>query len=405
MSLEARAASPAAEQLRSRFPWLRFAPELESAYRAEQFRGGLMFLRISLGIVALSLAVIFQIEHVAMPALAAALPELLRYGVLPLVLVAAIALTFMPKAEIWYPRVMAALLPVALMVVAWIGLQAWGQGENRLFVRLIIATIAAYFLFGLPFRSALSTGLIAGAFYAGAAIAAAMPALELSNYLCMLLVANLMCAAGAYNMEHTRRTAWLEARLLEGVADRDGLTGIYNRRRFDQHLAQIWAQGMRDRRPVALLFADIDHFKAFNDRYGHQAGDEALKAIAAVLARFGSRPLDLVARYGGEEFAILLYDVVSAQAVRIAEELLAEIRALGIPHRDSDAAAVLTISVGIASVKPDARRSSAGLLQAADEALYAAKDAGRNRAQLVQEEYEHMKTGYFRRHTPGGGTA
>jgi len=269
---------------------------------------------------------------------------------------------------------------------------------------LIIATIAAYFLFGLPFRSALAAGLIATVFYAAAAIAAAMPALELSNYLCTLFVANLMCGAGAYNMEQSRRTAWLEARLLEEAAERDGLTGIYNRRRFDQHVIQIWQQGMRDRRPVALLFADIDHFKAFNDRYGHQAGDEAMKAITAVLTRFASRPFDLVARYGGEEFAILLYDAMPAQAARIAEQLLAEIRALGIAHRDSDAAPVLTISVGVASVQPVAGRSSAGLLQLADQALYAAKDAGRNQSQLLQEDYEHMKTGYFRRHTPGGGT-
>ena len=85
---------------------------------------------------------------------------------------------------------------------------------------------------------------------------------------------------GAYNLEHARRTAWLEGRLLEETALQDGLTGIHNRRRLDGHLQRVWQQCVREHKPVALLFADIDHFKAYNDRYGHQAGDEALKAVA-----------------------------------------------------------------------------------------------------------------------------
>ena len=405
MPQEALTASPVAEQLRRGFRWLRFRPGLESAYRAEQFQSNLTFLRVNLGIIGVSLLVIFQIEHVVMPALGAALPNYLRFGVMVPILVLAFALTFMPRAETWYPRVMAVLMPIALMAVAWLGLWAWGLGENRLFVRLIIATVATYFLFGLPFRSALVAGLISIGFYLVAATAVAMPALVLISYLCMLFVANLMCAAGAYNMEYMRRTAWLEARLLDEVAQRDGLTGLYNRRRFDEHLAHVWQHGVREHRPVTLLFADIDHFKAFNDRYGHQAGDEAMKAVAAVLTQFARRPLDLVARYGGEEFAILLHDTTQAHAVEVADQLLEAVRGLGIPHQDSSAASVLTVSVGVACVQPVARRNSAGLLQLADQALYAAKDGGRNRMHLLQEEYEHMKTGYFRRHADDAGEA
>lgn len=403
MPQEAVSASPVAEQLRRGFRWLRFRSGLEAAYRAQQFQSDLKFLRVSLAIIGVSLLVVFQIEHVVMPALGAALPNYLRFGVMVPILVLAFALTFMPRAGTWYPRVMGALLPVALMAVAWLGLWAWGLGENRLFLRLIIATIATYFLFGLPFRSALVTSLIAIGFYIAAAIAVAMPALELVNYLCMLFIANLMCAAGAYNMERMRRTAWLEARLLDEVAQRDGLTGLYNRRRFDEHLAHVWQHGVREHRPVTLLFVDIDQFKAFNDRYGHQAGDEAMKAVATVLAQFARRPFDLVARYGGEEFAIVLHDTTQAHAVQVAEQLLEAVRGLGIPHQDSSAAMVLTVSVGVACVQPAARRSTAGLLQLADQALYAAKDAGRNRMHLLQEEYEHMKTGYFRRHAAEAG--
>jgi len=178
----------------------------------------------------------------------------------------------------------------------------------------------------------------------------------------------------------------------------DLLTELPNRRYALTKLELELEASIKLNRPLSLTMIDIDHFKAFNDRNGHQAGDAALKAVAAVLAQSARRPFDLVARYGGEEFAIVLHDTTQAHAVQVAEQLLEAVRGLGMPHQDSSAATVLTISVGVACVQPAARRSSTGLLQLADQALYAAKDAGRNRMHLLQEEYEHMKTGYFRRH-------
>ncbi len=230
-----------------------------------------------------------------------------------------------------------------------------------------------------------------------------MPGAILAQFMAMLVMTSVICVAGAYNLEHARRTAWLEGRLLAETVMQDGLTGIHNRRRLDDHLQRVWQQCVREHKPIALLFADIDHFKAYNDRYGHQAGDEALKAVAAVLARHARRPLDIAARFGGEEFAVVLYDTTREHAVRIGGEILEEVRGLGITHDASSAAAVLTISLGIACVVPVARRSSAGLLQLADQALYAAKEGGRNQLRTLEAEYEHMKTGYFRRHLPGGG--
>ena len=123
-----------------------------------------------------------------------------------------------------------------------------------------------------------------------------------------------------------------------------------------------------------------------------------MKAVAGVLARFARRPLDLAARYGGEEFAIILFDAKREHAEHIADEILEAVRQLGIAHQDSSAAPVLTISIGVACVVPAARRSWTGLIQLADQALYAAKDGGRNRAVALEQEYEHMQTGYFHRH-------
>jgi diguanylate cyclase (GGDEF)-like protein len=269
------------------------------------------------------------------------------------------------------------------------------------FVRLVLAIVAVYFVVGLAFRSAIAVNAIGLVAYAAFAVSKDMPGVEMTHYMTTLVIANIICIAGAYNLEHARRIAWLEGQRLAETALQDGLTGIHNRRRFDEHLQRVWAQSVRERRPIALLFADIDHFKTYNDRYGHQAGDEAMKAVAGVVARFARRPHDLAARYGGEEFAIILYDAKREHAEQIAGEILDAVRQLGIVHEDSSASPVLTISLGVACVVPAARRSWAGLIQLADQALYAAKDGGRNRAEALEQEYEHMQTGYFHRPPPG----
>jgi diguanylate cyclase (GGDEF)-like protein len=376
---------------------LRFDGELEAAWRHDQFHERLRYLRINLALLAaISLAVI-QLDRVVVPVIGRIVPDLARTGVMLPLLVAGFAITFLPRADAWYPRYIAVAMTVALALMAWISVTAWGQGEPRVYMRLVLAIIAVYFVLGLAFRSAIVVNFLGLAAYSAIATAKGMPGVEMTHYLMTLVIANVICIAGAWNLEHARRTAWLEGQRLAETALQDGLTGIHNRRRFDEHLQRVWAQCVRERKPVALLLADIDHFKAFNDRYGHQAGDEAMKAVAATLARFARRPLDLAARYGGEEFAIILFDAKRGPAERIAEEVLEAVRQLGIPHAASGAAPVLTISLGVACVAPVARRSWAGLIQLADQALYAAKDGGRSRVVALEQEYEHMQTGYFHR--------
>ena len=396
-------ASSLTRQLQQGFRWLRFEPELESAWRTDQFRASLGYLRANLVILAILVLAIVQIDHFVMPGVREQMPDIARLGVMLPLLAVAFAVTFVREAATWYPRVMSMLMAVALVGISWMGLQAWELGEPRLFIRLLVATIAIYFVLGVPFRSAVVVNLIGIAFYAIAASRHAMSLSELVHNLSMLVLTNAICAVGAYHLERARRRAWLDSSMLADTALQDGLTGIHNRRRFDEHLQRAWQQGVRESKPLALLFADIDHFKKYNDRYGHQAGDEVMKRVARVLAGHARRPLDLVARYGGEEFAVLLFDASREHAARVGDELVAEVRTLGIPHADSAADGVLTISIGVASIVPVARRSSAGFVQLADQALYAAKDGGRNQARLLQEEYQHMKTGYFHRHTLTGG--
>jgi diguanylate cyclase (GGDEF)-like protein len=385
------------EQLQRGFHGLRFDGELETAYRRDQFHDRLRYLRINLAILAVISLVVIQVDRVVIPMLGRLVPDLARTGIMLPLLLAGFAITFVRRADAWYPRYIAVAMTLALAAMSWVSVAAWIAGEPRIFGRLLLAIIAVYFVLGLAFRSAIAVNALGLVAYAAIAVAKDMPGVDMTHYLLTLGIANVICVAGAWNLEHARRTAWLEGQRLAETALQDGLTGIHNRRRFDEHLQRAWAQSIRDRKPIALLLADIDHFKAFNDRYGHQAGDEAMKAVAATLARFARRPLDLAARYGGEEFAIILFDSKRADAEILGTEMLDAVQKLAIPHQDSGAAPVLTISLGIACVVPAARRSCSGLVQLADQALYAAKDGGRNRLELLEQEYEHMQTGYFHR--------
>ncbi len=166
---------------------------------------------------------------------------------------------------------------------------------------------------------------------------------------------------------------------------RDGLTGVANRRHFDELLAQEWERATRERQPLALLMIDIDDFKRYNDHYGHLQGDDCLRSVASAGVRALKRPCDVLARYGGEEFAAILplTDVVGATA--IGEQIRSAVEALRIPHAKSSCAAVVTISLGAYSVIPTSALVVENLIQCADRALYRAKANGRNQVQVGED--------------------
>jgi len=170
-------------------------------------------------------------------------------------------------------------------------------------------------------------------------------------------------------------------RELERLNAIDGLTGVANRRRFDEMLRHEWRRAARSAQPLSLLFIDVDAFKQFNDGYGHVAGDECLRDLARLLSSTLRRSPDLVARYGGEEFAVILPETDAAGAAAVADGLVAAVREAAIPHEFSEVAPILTISVGVATARPQPGHDAdcEMLVEAADEALYKAKGAGRNR--------------------------
>ena len=163
----------------------------------------------------------------------------------------------------------------------------------------------------------------------------------------------------------------------------DGLTGIANRRNFDEELARIWRRAQRESAPVSLVLIDIDHFKTYNDHYGHLAGDDCLRRVAQALQHTVKRPFDLVARYGGEEFAVVLPDTGIPGAKGLAEEMRKAVELLDITHAASAVSPRVTISSGVAAMAPEAGAQPDSLIAAADLCLYEAKIAGRNRVVIA----------------------
>lgn len=166
------------------------------------------------------------------------------------------------------------------------------------------------------------------------------------------------------------------------LANVDGLTGINNRRHFDERLGEEWLRAVRNRRPLTLIMFDVDWFKQYNDKFGHLEGDECLKRIAHSTQEIASRPADTVARYGGEEFIVLLPETDSGGAVKVAEKIRTEVENLHLPNPGSTVSPYITVSLGVATIVPSPSSDPGDCIKLADEALYRAKNAGRNRASI-----------------------
>lgn len=171
--------------------------------------------------------------------------------------------------------------------------------------------------------------------------------------------------------------------ILNRLSRIDGLTGIANRRHFDDLFCQEWKRAGRLSKPISLLLVDIDFFKNFNDTYGHQLGDECLKQVAGALSRALKRPCDVIARYGGEEFVAFLPETDEKGAIMVAETMQVNMADANIPHRNSPVSDKVTVSIGVSTAVPAANLLPGTLIADADKALYQAKQEGRNRIKIT----------------------
>ncbi|HEU4531532.1 MAG TPA: diguanylate cyclase [Steroidobacteraceae bacterium] len=388
--------SAVAAQLRRGYRALRFEPKLEQEFQTAHLLSSRPQIKLNLVLAMLLITAFALMDRMLLPEDTQRVPDILRFGVMLPLIAALLATAYSDSYTRRYPVIVQIVAPLAGICVAIIQTQAAEHGAHLVFSTLVITTTYLYFLVGMLFYQAFRSNLIVLAAYVVAALLADLPPTDVAYSILVLTLANMVGGVVCYNLETANRTSYLEARLLGEMAARDGLTGIYNRRMFDERVEQLWHQAGREQVRLAMMLIDIDYFKPFNDRYGHQAGDETLRAVAAALSKYARRPLDFEARYGGEEFALVLYDVDKEFVTDLARRARMEVEALSIPHERSSVAPKLTVSIGVACVQPIPNRSHEGMIQLADEALYTAKNQGRNRVVVMESEYGDLKTGAFR---------
>ena len=396
LDLEHFSDSPYANELRRDFPDLRFAAELEKDFQAfhlDRVRSRVRFFQLATCLLSLAVAI-----HLVV------LDGLPVRSVLVGWLGVAIPVSVFLLWASWSPFYERLYLPAARIALPLLGIiSAVGIASRILvghpdpFYFLTSYSIALFFLGGQMFREALIANALMILAHGAALALVGEPVESVVYYVSVLTITAAVGAFVYWGVERQLRTSFLERGLMGEMAARDGLTGLKNRGAFDDHFPRMWQQGLRDRRSLALLLIDVDHFKAYNDRYGHQGGDEALRRVAQVVQGFARRPLDMAARYGGEEFVLALFDMSGEFVQELAEELRQSILALQIPHEDSPTAPFVTASIGISVVRPKMGRTPDGAVQLADESLYSAKRSGRNCVKLVDSDYALFTTGSFRR--------
>jgi len=363
---------------------LRFPEPLESEFRAEHMLASLRWVRMCL-LVAIGTSVGFGIiDHWVIHA-NNLMPDIVRFGLQLPVLFICLAITLMPHLVRWYQ--LAIQIGGPMFGIGTVLLATYAQPQHTALVGARILLVAFFFFFmcGLRMTQALRGNMIMLAALIVAGLMGAI-AVEAAAYLSFALVcANVIGAAGSYALEHANRTSFLERKLLVEIAELDGLTRLLNRQTFESRVRDLWRRATAEKRAVTVIMIDVDHFKLFNDHYGHQAGDDCLRRVAtAVRSAVAMRTGDFVARYGGEEIIAVLVDRTNRDAQEIAQRVVHEVSSLGIAHASALDFQQVSVSVGVATQLPPITSSYDAVVRLADAALYTAKRQGRNQSVAVE---------------------
>lgn len=374
------------------FALRRFPPALEAEYRSFTYRSYQQTRRYATVLLVFSILAFMGFDlllghrmgsnPVTLPAL------LLRLAALAIVLFAASRVLTSPDVETgerWIPLALSSL-SLTTLLTSVLYLQILDQSQLPYGLEgMMLVQIAIFFPVGYSYRNSLYLGgatlLLSGGTLA--LTSADELSVQLHASLAYLTMASVAAGAAGYCQEHSMRVLFLTKRALRNMADTDGLTQLYNRRSFDLLLQRALQEAQREQFSIALIMLDLDHFKAYNDLYGHPAGDLALQRIAGVLASHLRRELDFAARLGGEEFAVVLRNPDSAYLAQVCESIRHTIQhGLAIEHLKNPAH-VMTASLGASlSLGHD---TPASLYQRADQTLYQAKSGGRNRVLIAAQ--------------------
>ncbi|MVW74284.1 GGDEF domain-containing protein [Pseudomonas xionganensis] len=378
--------SPFLRQHQRGFRTLAFEDELEQAYKRYHANAFLGRMRWAL-LVAMLLALLFVvIDAFNLPDPLRGQILALRLGVIqPLLLLAWLATYRYGLRD--YLQLIGGLVALlsGLAVVGIIGLARY-HAFPLPYEGIILVTVFFYFLTGLRFTTAVLCGWVSFMAYIATELSLrqGLTGEALINNAMFLGLANVIGSVGCYSLEYTTRQNFLAHGLLQDLAEKDFLTGLLNRRAFTERAERSWRQAQRERHALGVVMMDVDFFKRYNDHYGHAAGDEALRQVARVIGEHARRPLDCAARYGGEEFVGIWYDLNEQQMLGILEKIRSSTEALALAHAYSDAAPVVTLSIGLAYLPPQPHQSLEDALRLADVALYLAKEQGRNRVVCKQ---------------------
>jgi len=382
--------SQASQLLRQGFRGLRFPEPLESQFRLDHRNESHRLVRMGLLVAVVTTLGFAFIDHSMLHPTNRA-PDAIRFGLqLPLLLIVLLAtgrrfyLRFYEKAI----QLGAPFFGIGSVLMA-----SYADHDNIALVgaRLLLVAFFLYFMTGLRLMQALRCNSIVFAALLWVGATGAIPA-GVATYLGFaLLCANIIGCTGAYALERVNRTSFLERLTLEELASRDGLTQLLNRQTFEARAQGIWPRVSAAARSATVLMIDVDYFKRYNDHYGHQAGDECLRRVAQTLrTALDGHGDDLLGRYGGEEFIALLFDRTHEEVEDVAHRVVRSVAAQCIPHADSDAGNLISVSVGAALHIGPLPAAYNVVAQIADKALYLAKHQGRNREIVLQAHLHTM---------------
>lgn len=382
-SLHANDESQAAQVLQRGYRTLRFPEPLEQQYRDDHRAGSHRMVRMSVIVAFITSAGFALIDYWLVDSVNA-LPNVVRFGLQFPVLAICMLATFRRFYLRWYEPAIRICLPIFGLGTVLMTSNAPLDHMPLVGARLLLVTFFCYFMLGMRMRTALTSNLFVLGFLVVACLAGAIPT-GIGGYLTFAMIcANIIGGSGAYALEYANRTAFLDRISLEEMAARDGLTRLLNRQTFEFRARGVWRNAVSVQRPLAVVMIDVDYFKRYNDHYGHQAGDECLRRIAAAV-RGAIKPQrdELVARYGGEELIALLLDRTPMEVETIARNIVECVLRQAIPHAASVVGACVSVSVGATIPSTDADIAYSTLVHVADKALYVAKHQGRNRAIML----------------------
>lgn len=370
---------PQAAQIKRGFRTLRFEPALEQEFQEYFWTRYEFRTRVALIGGALLFALFALRDMRTLPAEVWRLTVGIRMLLIVPSILLVVALSFWKRMRRWMEVVVTVGVFIAMSGLTAIILASARMGSPLPYEGLILIMVFTIFLSGLRFYKASISILLTVAGFIGASLILGMPSAQVvlqSYYLIGIMLVGLL---GSYSLELSLRANFLNEGVARFRALHDPLTKLYNRRAAWDHMDRAWRLAFRERGLMALVLVDVDHFKRFNDRYGHLMGDICLTKVSMALSDRIRRPMDIVARYGGEEFVAVVYDITAENLARLCEDLRGAVFSLAIPHADNAPHDRVTVSIGAILLRPAAGNVALNsALEQADRALYRAKEQGRN---------------------------